>query len=102
MACGAALVSTDNGGVRAYADNEKTALLSPPKDPGALAANILRLLENRDLRLQLASAGHQRMQQFTWDRAVTHFESVLQNALIETSSVVKGTAKSSCGKFYAG
>jgi hypothetical protein len=59
-------------------------LLSPPKDPDALAANVLRLLEDRELRLRLAHQGHEHVQQFTWDRAVTSFESVLERALAET------------------
>jgi glycosyltransferase involved in cell wall biosynthesis len=37
MACGCAVVSTDCGGIREYAEHEVNALLSPPKDPHALA-----------------------------------------------------------------
>lgn len=79
MACGAALVSTDNGGVRAYAEHEKTALLSPPRDPDALAANVLSLLQTPTLRLRLARAGYAHIQQFAWSRAVDAFERVLQS-----------------------
>ena len=83
LQCGAALVATDIGGHREYALPGKTALLSPPKNPDALAENVLRLLESRDLRLRLARQGHSHIQQFTWDRAVTSFESVLQDALAQ-------------------
>lgn len=78
---GAALVATDIGGHREYARNEETALVSPPKHPEALAANILRLLVDHKLRIRLAQQGHQYIQQFTWGRAVTSFESVLTEAL---------------------
>ena len=64
----------------------KTALLSPAKDPGALAANLLRLLEDRELRIQLAHRGQQHIQQFTWDRAISAFESVLRKALATTAA----------------
>jgi glycosyltransferase involved in cell wall biosynthesis len=81
MQCGAALAATDIGGHREYAEHEKTALLSPPKDPGAMASSVLRLIQNRELRLRLARQGHNYVQSFTWNRAVTSFESVLSEAL---------------------
>lgn len=46
MACGCAIVATDSGGIREYAEHGKTALLSPLKDPEALAQNLLRVLED--------------------------------------------------------
>lgn len=78
MACGCAVVSTDCGGIREYAEHEVNALLSPPGDPQTLAQNILRLLEDDDLRVRLARAGYQQIQEFTWDKAVTKFEEVLR------------------------
>jgi glycosyltransferase involved in cell wall biosynthesis len=74
MACGAALVSTDNGGVSAYAEHENTALLSPPQDSDSLAGNILRLLRDDNLRVRLATQGHRHIRQFMWDYAVKAFE----------------------------
>ena len=79
--CGAALVATDIGGHHEYAHHQETALLSPPKDADALAANAVRLLEDKELRLQLAHQGHTNIQQFTWNRAVTRFASVLEDEL---------------------
>jgi glycosyltransferase involved in cell wall biosynthesis len=93
LQCGAALAVTDIGGHREFAIQGETALLSPPKDPDALASNVLRLLENQGLRLRLAHQGHQHIQQFTWNRAVTAFESVLEDALAqqaETDSTHRG------------
>ncbi|AOU98654.1 hypothetical protein BI364_12410 [Acidihalobacter yilgarnensis] len=77
MACGAALISTDNGGVRAYATDSQTALLSPSGDIDALAANINRLIQDRDLRLRLAQAGFEHIQEFTWKRALDSLEACL-------------------------
>lgn len=82
LQCAAALAVTDIGGHREYAVHGETALLSPPKDPDALAANVLRLIEDQPLRLRLARQGHLHIQQFTWARAVTSFESVLSEALL--------------------
>ncbi|MEW6675150.1 MAG: glycosyltransferase family 4 protein [Nitrospirota bacterium] len=77
MACGCAVVATDSGGIREYAEHEKTALLSPPRDPEALAKNLLRLLKYDDLRIQLAKAGHKRIQEFTWDQSTDLLEQFL-------------------------
>jgi len=77
MACGAALVSTDNGGVRAYAIHEENALLSPVSQPGSLAADILRLIADPSLRIALATKGKQHIQQFTWERAIGDFDNVI-------------------------
>jgi glycosyltransferase involved in cell wall biosynthesis len=77
MLCGAALVATDIGGHREYAFHEKTALLSQAKDPQGLADNILRLLSDSTLRVRLATRGNEHIQQFTWERATDHLESIL-------------------------
>ena len=44
MACGCALVTTDNGGSRDYAMHDETALVAPRRDARMLAGNIERLL----------------------------------------------------------
>jgi glycosyltransferase involved in cell wall biosynthesis len=77
MACGCAVVTTDCGGISEYAEHEINALLSPPRDPQALAQNILRLLEDDHLRVRLARAGHQKIQEFTWEKAVKKLEVTL-------------------------
>jgi glycosyltransferase involved in cell wall biosynthesis len=79
LQCGAALVVTDIPGTAMYAIDNQTALLSPIKDPAAMAANILRLVHNPALRLQLARDGHAFIQQFTWEKAGAAFEQILLN-----------------------
>jgi len=79
MACGCAVVSTDCGGIREYATQGVNALLSPPGDPQALAQNVLRLLEDDDLRLRLARKGHERIQSFTWEKATDEFEKAISS-----------------------
>ncbi len=80
MACGCALVSTDNGGSRDYALNEETALVTPIRDSTKMAESILRLLCDDSLRIRLAVAGQKYVQQFTWDRAVNSLLAALKTA----------------------
>lgn len=81
MACGCALVATDIGGHREYARDGETALLAPPRDPPALAAQLLRALRDRELRLAVARAGNAFIRQFTWERATDRLEGVLREAI---------------------
>ncbi|MBC8283974.1 MAG: glycosyltransferase family 4 protein [Nitrospinae bacterium] len=66
MMCGTALVTTDTGGSWDYALNEETALVSPAKNPEALAKNLVRILKDDSLRLKLAEMGYQKIRQFSW------------------------------------
>jgi glycosyltransferase involved in cell wall biosynthesis len=77
MCCGAALVSTDNGGVRAYAQDKFTALISPTLNIKALVTNLLKLTDEPQVRLNLAQAGHDSIQKFTWGNSVSRFENAL-------------------------
>lgn len=74
MACGCAVVTTDCGGVLDFAKHETTALVSPPKDVVALANNICRLLVSDHLRKQIARAGLDNIQEFSWERSVELME----------------------------
>lgn len=77
MACGCAVVATDSGGIREYAKHEETALLSPPGDPDMLAKNLIRLLEDDQLRVKIAKAGHEKIKEFTWERSTKLLEKLL-------------------------
>jgi hypothetical protein len=57
IASGAALATTDTRGSRDYALHERTALVSRPRDPQALARNVLRLLDDVELRERLVLTG---------------------------------------------
>lgn len=78
MLCGVALVATDIGGHREYAVHEQNSLLSPAGDPGKIAENVMRLIQDSDLRNRLAIAGHACAKQFSWGRAVNSFEELLK------------------------
>lgn len=77
LACGAALVTTDNGGCRDYALDGQTALVVPPNEPAGLAAAVTRLFENDNLRQQLAQAGNEFVQRYTWAGAADGLERLI-------------------------
>jgi glycosyltransferase involved in cell wall biosynthesis len=71
MVCERPCAATAAGGIPEMVWHEKTGLLSPIRDPEALAANIVRLFREPDLAQNLArhakSLVHER---FTVDRMV--------------------------------
>jgi glycosyltransferase involved in cell wall biosynthesis len=69
MACGAALVTTDNGGSHDYAFDGETALVAPTGDADGLAAHVLDLLADTGRRAALATAGVDHVAGFDWDRS---------------------------------
>lgn len=81
MACGCAVVSTDIGGVRDYAIDGETALLSPPRNPEKLAENIIKLIKDDNLRIQIAKRGRSNILNFTWEHSAAMFENFLKDHL---------------------
>jgi glycosyltransferase involved in cell wall biosynthesis len=77
MACGAALVTTDNGGSDEYALPGKTALVVPPGDPVALAAAVGRLLDDDAERCAVATAGERFVRRFDWAKGTDLLEQKL-------------------------
>ena len=71
MACGTPVVTSNRGSLPEVVGD--AAIQIDPLDVEALAASILRLLEDRDAALRLAAAGQARALEFTWGRcARTH------------------------------
>lgn len=77
MACGTPVVVTDSGGVRAYAETEMNCLMTPPRDPQALASAILRILNDEKLAMRLSQAGLVTAARFDWEYATDAFERLL-------------------------
>ena len=75
MACGAALVTYDNGGSRDYARDGETALVARRRDVADLGARLERLATDAALRARLAAAGAALVTSaFDWERAVARLE----------------------------
>jgi L-malate glycosyltransferase len=83
MACGCALVITDNGGATDYAIDGRTALVSPPRDADAMARNIVTLLRNDARRVDLATRGSSYVKRFNWDASAQTLENFLGRYLEE-------------------
>ena len=79
MACGAALVTYDNGGCRDYALDGQTALVARRRDVGDLAAKLERLAADAELRARIATAGSAFIRDtFDWGRAVGRMEEIFR------------------------
>jgi len=79
MACGAALVTYDNGGCRDYAHDDETALVARRRDVADLAAKLERLATDDALRARIAAAGSAFIRNtFDWGRSVRHMAAILR------------------------
>jgi len=82
MATGKAVVATCSGGAPEIVTREETGLLVPPEDPDALAAALVRLLEDEALRGRLAEAGRRRArEEFDVRRVVERVQQIYEEML---------------------
>lgn len=77
MACGAALISTRNGGIEAYAVDRESAILCSVGMPAEMAAAITLLTSDDDLRRKIARQGRDSMRCRVWTAAAAQFEELL-------------------------
>lgn len=77
MACGAAYVASDYGGVHEYATDGRNVLLSAPKDVDGLVEHISYLFDHDDKRIKLAQHGYEDIQRMDWNKSVDKFEEVM-------------------------
>jgi glycosyltransferase involved in cell wall biosynthesis len=74
MTHGIPLVATCVGGVPELLEDEVSALLVQPRDPEALAAALVRLVEDAELRTRLAGAAKRVSRGFSLERLMTATE----------------------------
>lgn len=77
MACGAAYVASDYGGVHEYTEEGRNVLLSKPRDVEGLVRNVADLLNHESKRLMLAENGYRDIKILDWNKAVERFEQVI-------------------------
>ena len=80
MACSAATVISDCGGVREYAVDGINCLMVPPGDAVALAAAIKRALEDGGLRSALVAAGRETALRFPVERFASECADEIERA----------------------
>jgi glycosyltransferase involved in cell wall biosynthesis len=77
MACGKAVVATETGGIPEVVEDGVTGLLVPPRDHRAMAAAIVRLLSDDELRRRMGEAGRARVgARFTVERMIAETAAV--------------------------
>ena len=81
MAAGVPVIASDIPGYREVLRHEVDGLLVPPRQPGALAAAIRRVLTDPACAERLELAGRERASEFSWERVVPRIEAVYQDAL---------------------
>jgi glycosyltransferase involved in cell wall biosynthesis len=82
MMCGAVVVCTDIGGFSELARNNDTALVSPVKDPVAMANNVSELIEDDNLRYKIADNGYRHIQNYTWEKAYNKLKGYITDPAI--------------------
>ena len=63
---GLPVVTTPTGGIAEMVRNEKTGLLVPPQEPGAMFQAVMRLLDEPDLAQALARRARKEVEKHTW------------------------------------
>jgi glycosyltransferase involved in cell wall biosynthesis len=82
MATGLAAVASRVGGVPEVVVDGETGLLTPPRDAGALAGAVLRLMEDAGERRRMGEAGRARVRQhFSIERTVRETERLYEELL---------------------
>ena len=77
MACGAALVTYDNGGSRDYARDGETALVARRRDVANLSEKLELAVSDHGLRSKIARDGMAYVQrEFNWERAIDRMEAL--------------------------
>jgi glycosyltransferase involved in cell wall biosynthesis len=86
MACGAALVTTGNGGSADYAVHGETALVARYGDATTLSEHVVSLLDHDDRRVAIATAGSEDVRRFNWPRTAELLEAFLERYVAEPAA----------------
>lgn len=83
LASGVPVVSTAVGGVPFVVADGETALLVPPGDAEAMAAAVLRLLDDTALARRLSTAGQAEVRRYGWDRVAPQLADCYRRTLAQ-------------------
>jgi glycosyltransferase involved in cell wall biosynthesis len=94
MAAGVPVVATRVGGMQETIVEEQTGLFVDREDPAALAAALMRLIEDPGLRRSLGEAGPVRVaKMFSWPRIVAELEAAFSALLEQPTSTAAQSVK---------
>ena len=88
MACGLPVVTTQLG-TEDYANPGVTAEVVEPQSPESIACGVLSLIHDPSRCAKIARAGNAKSKEFTWERSVQVFESILLSAPLSPSASTK-------------
>ena len=81
-ACCKPVIGTRIGGIQYVIEDGETGLLVPPKDPGALADAIIKVLQDKDLARKMGENGRKLVEEnYTWEKAVEMTEKVYRRII---------------------
>ena len=84
LACGIPCVASRAGGITDIVQDGKNGFLVEPKDPGALADKITRLIQDKDLQRKMAEYGRSYVvDNFSWKSKARELHATYQK-LIES------------------
>src|SRR5882724_8749143 len=81
MASGMPVVTTESSGMTDLVEDSHDGLFVIPGDAESLAAAIVRLCRDPELRLRLGGAAQEKMKRYTWNQAARRTEMVFYRAL---------------------
>jgi glycosyltransferase involved in cell wall biosynthesis len=86
MACARPVVGSKVGGIKTSVADGETGYLVPPKDPGALAGRLVRLLSEAGLRERMGRAARRRIEEhYTWERVAALAAAAFSEITLRTS-----------------
>lgn len=75
-ACEIPIAATTAGGIPEVVEDGATGLLVAPRHPEGMAINLIRLIDNKELRLRLAAEGRGRVSRFGLTRMANEMEKI--------------------------
>lgn len=79
MACGCAVAGTNAGALLEIGADGENALISEPIQPDRLRDNVLRLIQDKELRNKIAENALKTAQELDWEKSYHNFEKALMD-----------------------
>lgn len=77
MKCGCCLITTNNKGILDFSVDGKTALVCETRNSEMIAEKIDYIINNNDIRIEVAKAGQNEIQKFSWKNSIINLERIL-------------------------